>query len=153
MRAATTSNVPARIPSDHDSIETLRATVERVGRTDRLKISLPSDADLGLDADDVVRLEIDDRTYHTRVETDFDGNREFRGAFRSPTLARDPDADRDHLSNWLDDAGVDTGNSVLVDVVTEGVQYGLRAPGTRAVYEAADEGNDSLASIARDIED
>jgi hypothetical protein len=145
--------VPARIPSDHDSIETLRATVERVGRTDRPKIALPGDADLSLDADDVVRLVIDGDTYHTRVETDFDGNREFRGAFPSPTLARDPDADRDHLPDWLAEAGIDAGSSVLVDVVTAGVQYGLRAPGTRAVYEAADEGNEGLSAIARDLED
>ena len=145
--------MPARIPSDHDSIETLRATVERVGRTDRPKVALPGEADLGLDAEDVVRLVIDGDTYHTRVETDFDGHREFRGAFPSPTLARDPDADRDHLADWLAEAGIDAGNSVLVDVVTAGVQYGLRAPGTRAVYEAADEGNEGLASIARDLED
>lgn len=145
--------MPARIPSDHDSIETCRATVERVGRTDRLKVALPSDAAGDLDAGDVVRLVLDGTTYHTRVETDFDGNYEFRGAFQSPTLARDPDADRDNLPDWLSDAGIDAGGSVLVDVVTAGVQYGLRAPGTRTVYEAADQGNDDLASIARDLEE
>ena len=145
--------MPARVPSDHGSIETFRATVESVGRTDRPKVVLPEDAGEALDADEVVRLVVDDRTYHTRVDTDLDGGREFRGAFRSPTLARDPDAGEDHLAAWLAETGIETGNSVLVDVVTEGFQYGLREPGARAVYEVAEQPDDGLASIARDIDE
>jgi hypothetical protein len=145
--------VPARVPSDHGSIETFRATVESVGRTDRPKVVLPEDAGEALDADEVVRLVVDDRTYHTRVDVDLDGGRELRGAFRSPTLARDPDAGEDHLAAWLAETGIETGNSVLVDVVTEGFQYGLREPGARAVYEVAEKPDDGLASIARDIDE
>lgn len=145
--------MPARVPSDHGSIETFRATVESVGRTDRPKVVLPEEAGRDLDADEVVRLVVDDRTYHTRVDTDLEGGRELRGAFRSPTLARDPDAGEDHLPDWLDDTGIEAGSSVLVDVVTAGFQYGLREPGARAVYEVADQPDDGLASIARDLDE
>ncbi|MFB6165003.1 MAG: hypothetical protein ABEJ31_07575 [Haloarculaceae archaeon] len=145
--------MPDRVPSDHDAVETIRATLERVGRTDRLKVTLPADAADALPAGDVVRLVLDGRTRHSRVETDFDGAAELRGAFDSPTLARDPGAGTDRLAEWADAAGRSAGQSVLLDVVTDGYKYGLRAPGERAVYEATEAPSDSLSSIARDLEE
>jgi hypothetical protein len=145
--------VPDRIPSDHDAIESLRGTLEGVGRTDRPKVTLPTDAADRLPADEVVRVVIDGRTCHTRVQLDFDDQPELRGAFDSPTLARSPGDGTDRLAEWVADADVQFGGSVLVDVVAEGHTYGLRAPGTRTVYEAVDPPDEGLASIARDVED
>lgn len=142
-----------RVPSDHDSVETVRATLERVGRTDRRKVAVPTDSAVTLPAEEVVRLVLDGDTYHSRVETDFDGRPELRGAYHSPTLARNPGAGTDCLAEWVADAGVSLEGSVLLDVVTPAYKYGLRAPGDRAVYDATDAPSDSLASIASDVEE
>lgn len=142
-----------RVPSDHDSVETVRATLERVGRTDRRKVTVPADSAATLPADGLVRLVIGGDTYHSRIETDFDGRPELRGAFESPTLARDPESGTDRLAEWVADADVSVGGSVCLDVVTPEYKYGLRAPGDRVVYEATDAPDDSLSSIARDIEE
>lgn len=142
-----------RIPSDHDAVETVRGTVDRVGRTDRLKVTLsPDDADV-LPAEDVVRLVLDGTVRHAPTAEDFDGRPELRGAFDSPTLARDPGEGRDRIQEWLDAAGVGIDGAVLLDVVSPGYTYGLRAPGQRAIYEATEPPSDSLTSIARDLEE
>jgi hypothetical protein len=145
--------VAERVPSDHESITTVRATLERVGRTDRPKVVLPVDRPMEFAPDEVVRVVVDGRTCHTQVATDLDGRPELRGAFDSPTLARDPGAGADRLAAWVDDAALEFGGSVLVDVVTDGFEYGLRAPGERTVYEATARPDEGLASIARDVEE
>lgn len=145
--------MPDRVASDHDAVATVRATLERVGRTDRRRVAVPEDADAGLAPGEVVRLVLADTTYHTLVERSLDGGPELRGAYESPTLARDPDEGTDHLSAWVDATDVSVGGSVLLDVVTEGYKYGLRAPGERAIYEATGAPDDSLSAIARDVED
>ena len=145
--------MPDRVPSDHDAVRTIRATLERVGRTDRPKVTVPAEAADCLPDEDVIRLSLDGTTTHAQVEQDFDGVPEIRGAFDSPSLAREPGEGTDRLAEWADDRDVSVGGSVLLDVVTSGYTYGLRAPGERAIYEATDPPSDSLASIARDIED
>jgi len=145
--------VPERLPSDHDAVDSHRATVERVGRTDRRKVVVPEAAADAVPVEDVVELVFDETTYHSRVETDLEGTPVVTGAYRTPTLARSPADGEDHLADWLDGTGVAVGDSVLLDVVTEGFTFGLRAPGERTVYEATEPPSDSLSAIARDIED
>lgn len=145
--------MPDRVASDHDAVETVRATLERVGRTDRRRVAIPADADAGLVPEEVVRLVLDGTTYHTLVERSLDGGLELRGAYESPTLARDPGNGTDHLPAWVDGTGVTLDGSVLLDVVTEGFKYGLRAPGQRAIYEATAAPDEGLSAIARDLEE
>ena len=145
--------MPDRVASDHDAVETVRATLERVGRTDRRRVAVPADAGAGLTPETVVRLVLDSTTYHTLVETSLEGDLELRGAFDSPTLARDPESGTDHLPAWVADAGVEVGGSVLLDVVTAEFKYGLRAPGRRVIYEATAAPDKGLSAIARDIEE
>ncbi|MFB6083651.1 MAG: hypothetical protein ABEJ94_05350 [Halorientalis sp.] len=138
-----------RVPSDHDAVVTHRATLERVGRTDRPKVVVPEDATVP--TDEVVRLVVDGRTCHARVETGLQGDPEITGAYDTPTLARDPGDGRNRLQAWVTEADVSVGGSVLLDVVTEGFKYGLRAPGERTVYEATEKPDAGLSSIADDL--
>ena len=142
-----------RIPSDHDSVETVRATVERVGRTDRRKVTVPEDAADLLPDGEVVQVVLAGETAHATVERDFDGQPELTGAFDSPTLARSPGDGEDRLGAWLEETDLAAGESVLLDVVTEGFMYGLREPGERTVYEATEPPSDSLSAIARDVQE
>jgi len=143
--------VPDRLPSDHDAVETIRAGLERAGGLDRPKVVLPADRADAVPAGEVVRLVLDGTTYHAQVREGFDGTPELPGAYGTPTLARDPGAGENHLPAWVADADVSLGGSVLLDVVTAGFKYGLRAPGERAVYEATPAPDDGLASIAEDL--
>lgn len=139
-----------RIASDTESVATHRLTIETVGRTSRPRLELP--AELDLEADDVVRLTLDGSEYHTRVESNLEGELELRGAFDNPRLARSDDGE-DRLAAWVDDSGVEAGRSVLLDVLTAGYHYGLREPGERVVYTARDPPDDSLSSIAESLEE
>lgn len=145
--------MPERVPSDHDAVDTHRATVERVGRTDRHKVVVPEAAADAVPTDEVVRLDFDDATYHARVEQDLEGVPVFKGAYDTPSLARSPGDGENHLADWIAGTGVAVGDSVLLDIVTEGFKFGLRAPGERAVYEATEPPSDSLSQIARDLKD
>lgn len=142
-----------RVPSDHESVATIRATVERVGRTDRRKVIVPAQESDVLPEGDVVRLVFDDATYHAQVATDFDGVPELTGAFDSPTLARAPGDGDNRLASWLERTAVEDGGSVMLDVVTEDYTYGLREPGERTVYEATEPPSESLSSIARNLDE
>lgn len=142
-----------RIPSDHDAVDTHRATVERVGRTDRRRVAIPDAVAETVSPEEVVRLDFDGDTFRARVETDVEGNPVFSGAYDSPSLARDPGDGTNHLADWLGSTDVAVGDSVLLDVVTDGFKFGLRAPGERAVYDATEPPSESLASIARDLEE
>ncbi|MFD1587992.1 hypothetical protein ACFR9U_13475 [Halorientalis brevis] len=144
--------MPERVPSDHDAVDTHRATVERVGRTDRHKVVVPDAAADAVPSDEVVQVVFDEQTYHARVEQDLDGVPVFKGAYDTPTLARSPGDGENRLAEWVAGTSVAVGDSVLLDVVTDGFKFGLRAPGERAVYEATEPPNDSLASIARDLD-
>jgi hypothetical protein len=145
--------VTDRIASDHEAVETVRATLERVGRTDRVQVCLPAARSEVLPTDDVVRLVVDGAVTHAPADVDFDGRPTLSGAFDSPTLARDPGDGRDRLQEWVADDGIAIESTVLVDVVSPGHTYGLRSPGERVIYEATEPPSDSLAAIARDLDE
>ncbi|MDG5775530.1 hypothetical protein VB773_06890 [Haloarculaceae archaeon H-GB2-1] len=139
-----------RISSDNDAVETVRATLERVGRTDRPQITLPDDADVP--TDEVVRLSISGTEYHAHIEASLDGTPVIRGAFDNARLARTPDEGAERLAEWVESDGIEFGGSVLFDVVTAGFKYGVRSPGERVIYDATDAPDDSLAAIADQLE-
>lgn len=139
-----------RIASDHPSVTTVDATVERAGRTDRPKLVLPSDAASLFPDDDVVRVVLDG-TKRARLAWSFDDEPEIRGVYDTPDQARDRQGEN-RLPDWLDSQGLDFARTVHVDVIEEEFEYGLRAPGQRRVYEATEAPDSGLSAIARDIE-
>ncbi|WP_121823661.1 DUF7112 family protein [Halostella salina] len=144
-----------RLPSDHDAVTTVRATLGTVGSTSRPRIEIPADAAHEFPADDVVRLVVDGTERHARIETALgDDRRVIPGAYDAPRLARDPGDAPNRLLAWVDATdAVSVGGSVLVDVVEDGFKYGVRAPGERVVYEATESPDEGLASIAEQLED
>jgi hypothetical protein len=130
-----------------DGVETVPATIVESGALDRPKLSLPDDAM----PEGVVRIEADRITYHGPVELALDGDLELRGLYDNARMARERNGDN-HLAEWVEDQGLEVGRTVLVDVVVEGDQYGLRAPGTDAVYRVVETTDDDLASIAEDVD-
>lgn len=139
-----------RVPSDHDAVSTHRTHAKRVGRTRQLRVPLPADVDVA--TGEILRLSLEGETYHARVREALDGSRGVRGAFANARLARTDGEGENHLRAWLESAGVDADDPLLVDVLTPGYQYGLRRPGERVVYAAVDPPSSSLADIARDID-
>lgn len=138
-----------RLPSDHDAVETHRATVSQVGRTGRPQIEIPEH--LAPDEEEVLRVVLDGEEYHGRVETSLDGDPVIRRVADNARLVREGEG-QNRLSAWFDGLDVAFGDSVHLDVVTEDHKYGLRSPGTRVVYTATDAPDSSLADIARDLD-
>lgn len=139
-----------RIPSDHSSVTTGRGRVERSGGTRRPCLRLPDEFDL--DAGDVIRLSLDGTQYHAQVHSDQRGLL-IRGAFDNRRLARTSGEGENWLVAWFQANDLTPDDAVDVDEVVEGYLYGVRVPGKRAVYEATEQPNDSLASIARDLDE
>ena len=137
------------VPSD--VVDSVRATLERAGRTDRPKVVVPEDAHDRVPEGEVVRLSLDGAIRHATVELAIDDRLELRGAYDNARLARNSDG-KNRLSEWVDANGLDFGRTVHLDVVAEGFFYGLRAPGERAVYHVPDRPDEGLAAIARDLE-
>lgn len=152
-----------RVPSDDASVASIRVTLVRSGGTRRPCVRLPDDNDLdgrvesgscasiGVADGDIVRLVIDREEYHVRVVADASG-RLIRGAFDDRRLARTPGEGKNRLAAWLAEHGRDPGDTVVLDVVVSGDQYGLRLPGDRTVYDARRGPRSSLADIAEDID-
>ncbi|OYR56061.1 DUF7112 family protein [Halorubrum halodurans] len=152
-----------RVPSDDESVASVRVTLARSGGTRRPCVRLPADADLegrvesgsctslALADGDLVRLVIDREECHARVLADATG-RLLRGAYDNRRLARDPGAGENRLAAWLDANDREPGESVVLDVVVPGELYGLRIPGERAVYDANRGPRSSLSDIARDLD-
>jgi len=130
-----------------DGLETLRATIVESGALDRPKLAVPD----GTMSEGVVRVEAGRTTYHAPVEIALDGDLELRGLYDNARLARERDGEN-HLTEWVDDHGLAAGRTVLVDVVVDGEQYGLRTPGGDAVYRVVGTPDDDLASIAEDVD-
>ena len=130
-----------------DGVETVRATIVESGALDRPKVSVPD----GTMPEGVVRVDADGATYHAPVAIDVDGDLELRGLYDNARMARERDGEN-RLREWVDDQGLAPGRTVLVDVVVEGEQYGLRAPGDSAVYRVVESPDDDLASIAEDVD-
>lgn len=137
-----------RISSENPAVETLRATVARHGAR-RKRIDLPEDS---LPEGEVVRLVIDGTTYHAQIEGGFADDPHVSGAYESPEMARESSG-TNHLGEWLEEVERPVGGSVLLDVIEPEFAYGLRKPGEEAVYEAVEKPKESLANIARDLED
>ena len=138
-----------RVPSDHDSVQSHRVTVESVGRTDRLRVALPES--LSVDPGAVVRLSFDGDDHHTQVEETLDGSLALSGAYANARLARDPDGSENRLAAWLAETGRAAGQSVLLDVLASGGHYGLREPGSRVVYTVREPPSESLSDIAEGL--
>lgn len=140
-----------RVPSDHPSVDSVRAELVRAGRTDRPRVAVPAEAADRFVDGEVVRLVVDGVERFTRVDGGDRGDRlQLRGAHDTPADARDRTAGSDHLGDWQDAHDVRFGGAVLVDVVEAGYKYGLRAPGERVFYEGG-RPDSSLADIAEDL--
>jgi hypothetical protein len=142
-----------RISSDHSSLTTVRATLVRSGGLDRPKVEIPADVADHFPSDELVRVVADDTEYRARIESPLaEDGREIRGLYETPRVARNPGEGENHLSTWLDGTDVEFDQSVLVDVIEPGFKYGLREPGERVFYEATESPDDSLASIAENLD-
>lgn len=141
--------MPERVPHDHPSVSTLRAQFARSGGTRRACLRLPDELDV--DGGDLVRLVLDGTQYHARVVSDASG-RLLRGAYDNRRLAREPGDGENRLLEWAADHDRGPGDAVDLDEVESGFLYGLRVPGTTAVYEATRQPDQSLADIARDLD-
>ena len=130
-----------------DGVETVRASIANAGALDRPKLVVPD----GTMPEGVVRVAAGDATYHARVEVGLDGDLELRGLYDNRRLARTGEGEN-RLAEWVEDAGLEAGRSALVDVVVDGEQSGLRAPGETAVYRVVETPDDDLASIAEDLD-
>lgn len=137
-----------RISSENPAVETLRARVARHGAR-RKRLDLPENS---LPEGDVLRLVIDGTTYHARVERGFDDGPHVSGAYETPEMAREGSG-ANHLGKWLDRVERPVGGSVLVDEIEPDFAYGLRQPGEEAIYEAVEKPKESLANIARGLEE
>ena len=130
-----------------DGVDTARAEIVESGALDRPKVRLPD----GTAPEGVVRVDADGSTYHAPVTVSLDGDLELRGLYDNARMARERDGDN-RLAAWVDENGLAPGRTVLVDVVVDGQQYGLRAPGEEAVYRVVDSPDNDLASIAEDLD-
>lgn len=137
-----------RISSENPAVETLRARVARHGGSGK-RLDLPEGS---LPEDEVVRLVVDGATYHAQVKDGFADGPHLSGAYETPHLARERSG-TNHLREWLDRVDRPVDGSVLVDVIEPGFAYGLREPGEEAVYEAVERPKESLAEIARNLEE
>ena len=146
------TSMSERLPSDSTAITTHRAAITRLGGTRRQCLRLPPVVDDDVDAGDRLRVVIEGTEYHAVVGAD-DSGRLLEGAFDNPRLARTTGEGSNRLAAWLRTLGRSPGDSVELDVVVAGEQYGLRAPGERAVYTVRQGPRDSLASIADGLDD
>jgi len=140
-----------RVASDHPSMRTVDGNLVSHGPGNRPAVEL-SDPDV-LPTGEVVRLVVDGTERFAEPRSLAGETVRISGAFDAPDHARNP-ADRpNRLLEWLDRAELAIGRTVHVDVVDEGLKYGLRAPGERVVYDAPETPDDSLASIAAQLEE
>lgn len=141
------------IASDHPSVESGRVRVESMPGGRRLSVDAETAADLGLaDAEDgVVRVVLDGHDRFARPSGHLTEDRLLvGGVFDGPESARERSG-TDRLAEWLDSTAIG-GETVLLDALEPGERYGLRAPGERVVYEERSTTDDSLASIAEDLD-
>ncbi len=152
-----------RVPSDDESVASVRVDLARSGGTRRPCVRVPADSALGgrvesgtcerlsLVSGELVRVVIDGDERHACVESDSRG-RILRGAFDDRKRARSGTEGQNRLAEWLADIDRDPGDVVVLDVVIPGELYGLRAPGERTMYDATRGPRSSLADIARDLD-
>jgi hypothetical protein len=136
--------VAERVPSDHPSVTTYRAHLQRSGGTRRPCLRLP-DGVTAADGD-VGRLVLDGTEYHATVTSDTEG-RVVRGAYDNRRMARDREG-TNRLVEWAEAVDRDPGDAVSLDELVADTLYGLRVPGTRVVYTVTEPPSDSLSAIA-----
>lgn len=140
--------MPDRVAADNPSVETLRARLAAAGATGRPRIAVPGEAVESFPVGEVVRLVLGGRTRFARIDRALDDSIEIRGAYDNRRQARETDGEN-RLVEWAEREGADVGRSVLLDVVEVGELYGIRRPGTNAVYELPETNrDDSLSAIA-----
>lgn len=140
-----------RIASDHPSVRTVRATCTET--TTGVRLEIPADDRDAFPTDEVVRVVLEGDELFARIERALTGEElSVPGVYDTPDDARDPGGATDRLPAWIDDHGVSTGGSVLIDVIEPDFLYGLRAPGETTFYDAHEPPSDSLHDIARDLE-
>lgn len=134
-----------RVPSDHASVTTFRASIARSGGTRRPCLRLPDEA--AVDEGDLIRLLAGGGHYHARVDADASG-RLVRGAYDNKRLARNSGEGENRLAEWCSETGRGPGSAVELDELEPGFCYGLREPGKRTVYSVPKRPNQSLSDIA-----
>lgn len=141
-----------RLASDHSSIRTVRATLSETPTG--VSIEIPGDDRNAFPAESVVRVDLDGRERFAAIERALTGSDLFvHGIYATPDGARDPRGEADLLPEWVDEHDVRTGGSILLDVVEPDFYYGLRSPGETNYYDAVEAPSESLANIARELED
>lgn len=138
-----------RVPHDHPSVSTVRAEFVRSGGTRLPCLRLPGA--ITVEDSDVLGLVLDGTRYYARVVTDSTGPL-LRGAYDNRRIAREPSDGTNRLLEWADDHDCEPGTAVDLDEIEAGFLYGLRDPGSTAVYEATRGPEQSLADIARDLD-
>lgn len=133
----------------HEAVENVAGVVERVGGTRRRQVVAT-----GIDppTDDIVRLDVDSSTYRAPVSQSSDGDLAFRGAYDSPSQAREGTG-TNHLADFLASHELEPGRTVHVDIIESGFRYGIRAPGQTATYRETGAPKSSLADIARSLDE
>lgn len=106
---------------------------------------------LDLNSSDLIRLSLEGDAVHARVEQSLHSDLAIERAADNRRLARIGKG-TDRLADWLDGAGLDVGDPVVLDTLTPGYAYGLRRPGERVIYEPPDAPDESLSRIAEDLE-
>ncbi len=142
----------AGVPADHSSVESVRAHLERYGPG--LRLIAPADA--AQFPDEVVRVHLDGAARFARPRTAPDGAPFMPAVYDTPATARDPSSvtdPTDRLGAWADARGLGAGDPVVVDVLSTGERYGLREPGESVTYPDRRERSDTLADIARDLDE
>ncbi|MFB6092801.1 MAG: hypothetical protein ABEK02_07305 [Haloquadratum sp.] len=134
-----------RVPSDHASVTSLRASLARSGGTTRPCLRLPDEA--AVDEGDVVRLLLGGATTFARVAADATGLL-VRGAYDNERLVRTPREGENRLIEWCDAHDRSPGDAVELDELDPGFCYGLREPGDRVVYDVPSRPDQSLRDIA-----
>ena len=136
-----------RLPSNSAAIESHRAEIIRLGGTRRQGLRVSPTLASDVVAGDRLRVVIEDTEYHAILERDAEGPI-LRGAFDNPRLARATGEGTNRLAAWLRGLDRDPGDSVAIDAIVAGEQYGLRTPGNRTIYTVRQGPRDSLSSIA-----
>lgn len=135
-----------------DAVQTVVGTLARAGATRRLELRLP-DADHDFPTDEVVRVVLDGTERRARVTETADGTPVIRGAYDTPSQARDPSTAQNRLAEWVETENLDAGRSVHVDVVEPEFKYGVRAPGASATYRSTGTPDPGLADIASSLDE
>ena len=140
-----------------DGVETYRARLVRTGGG--VGVAVPAAA--ALTPGDEIRLDIAGATRYARVGRHGDGA-VIRGAYDARSDLRTLTGDdtavsasdvTDRLGEWIRGIDRGVGDSVALDCVEAGHQYGLRVPGDRVVYTIAGRPDDSLQDIASRLDE